>query len=246
MDKFHDSAGVPWEGREFSQNPFASDDGSTPVELARVLNQETLDKQELFVALESSRLLIPLLADLGEGEVGPHGQMVDKSADLSVVAVSTPDKQTALPVFASVADMSSWNSVARPVPIDPRRVALAAIAEGHTRVILNPATRPIAIRRPMLAALAQQKSWTNPARSEWVKNWVGQVAMNQPLISSVDLFDGDPLCNLSHAELTIQLGLRPKISPDSLKQLLTDFTQDLQTEQFQEVVDSIAYRLVTS
>ncbi len=246
MDKFHDSAGVPWAGREFSQNAFANDDGSTPAELARVLAKETIDKQELFVALERSRLLIPLLADLGEGEVGPHGQMVDKSADLSVVAVSTPDKQTALPVFASVADMSSWNSDARPVPIESRRVALAAIAEGHTRIILNPATRPIAIRRPMLAALAQIKSWLNPAGSGWVKDWVGQVAMNHPLISSVDLFDGDPLCNLSHAELTIQLGLRPKISPENLKQLLTDFTQELQTEKFQEVVDSIAYRLVTS
>jgi len=246
MDKFHDSAGVPWEGREFSENPFGNDDGSTPENLARVIQAEHIDKQELFRALETSRLLIPLLADLGESAIGAHSKLVEKSAELSVVAVSTPDKQTALPVFSSVDEMLAWNSLARPVPIDSRRVALAAIAEGHTRVVINPASRAIAIRRVALAALAQQKDWTNPVENKWVRDWVNQVAMNHALVSSVDLFDGDPRCNLSQAELTIQLGLRPRISPENLKELLTDFTKDLQTGEFLEVVDSISYRLVTS
>jgi hypothetical protein len=64
-DKFHDSAGVPWEGREFSQNSWSQDDGSTPKVLAEVFSQD-LDKVALFDALSQSRLLIPLLAELGE------------------------------------------------------------------------------------------------------------------------------------------------------------------------------------
>ena len=71
-DKFHDSAGVPWEGREFSQNSWSQDDGSTPKVLAEVLDRE-FDKAALFTALSQSRLLIPLLAELGESGVGAHG-----------------------------------------------------------------------------------------------------------------------------------------------------------------------------
>lgn len=40
MDKFHDSAGVPWEGRQFGTNPFASDDGSTPAAVAKALSAD--------------------------------------------------------------------------------------------------------------------------------------------------------------------------------------------------------------
>ena len=65
MDRFHDSAGVPWQGREFSDNAFANDDGSTPPALAAVFRNSVIDKSELFLALENSRVLIPLIAQLG-------------------------------------------------------------------------------------------------------------------------------------------------------------------------------------
>jgi hypothetical protein len=245
MDKFHDSACVPWEGREFSSNPFANDDGSTPEHLRKVIESEVIDKVALFHALEDSRLLIPLLADLGDAEIGAHGQLVDKSADLSIVAVATPDKQSALPAFSSVQEMQLWKADARPVPVEARKVAIATIAEGHTRLVLNPGSKAIALRRPFLANLAQQKSWSPPEKNPWVIHWVREVAMRQPHISAVDLFDGDVKCDLGHAELLVQLGLRPKISAENLKELLTNFTKELQSEEFLAQVDSIAYRLVT-
>jgi hypothetical protein len=141
--------------------------------------------------------------------------------------------------------MQLWKADARPVPVEARKVAIATIAEGHTRLVLNPGSKAIALRRPFLANLAQQKSWSPPEKNPWVIHWVREVAMRQPHISAVDLFDGDVKCDLGHAELLVQLGLRPKISAENLKELLTNFTKELQSEEFLAQVDSIAYRLVT-
>ena len=123
---FADSAGVPWDGRAFSENPFADDDGSANpalIEALAAFRANPTDPRGVFKAFAASRLLIPLLADLGESGEGAHGQTVDKSADLSIVTVETPDGQTGLPVFSSVAAMSVWNKTARPVPAASRSAA---------------------------------------------------------------------------------------------------------------------------
>ena len=125
-NRFSDSAGTPWSGRAFDVNNFAGDDGSAPAALisaiAKFHSGEAL-AEDVVDAIRESRLLIPLLADLGESEIGSHGQKVDKSAELSIVTVATPDDQNGLPVFSSVAAMQKWNPIARPVPADARRVA---------------------------------------------------------------------------------------------------------------------------
>ncbi len=245
MDKFHDSAGVPWEGREFSENTFAGDDGSAPLLIANALRKTPVDLSELFRALQTSRLLVPLLAELGKSEIGPFGQRVDKSAELSVVAVSTPDGLSALPAFSSVEQMNAWNKSARPVPIDAKRVALAAIGEGHSRVVLDPAGRSIGIRRPFLSALAQQKEWSPPHQNAKVFELV-QSAAAKNQIAGVKLRDGDPDFSLRSAELIIELALEPGLSKTALDQLLTNFTSELQSQEFLELVDSISYRVVTA
>lgn len=246
MDRFHDSAGVPWEGREFSENSYASDDGSTPTALAAVFASQVIDKSELFRALETSRLLIPLVAQLGDSEIGAHGQKVDKSAELSVVAVSTPDNQTALPVFSSVEQMQRWNPVARPVPADSRRVALAAIAEGHTRVVLDPAGRGIVLRRPMLAALAQTLQWNPPHNNPEVLAAVEKAKKSSSSIMDFQLIDGDLGCSLSGSELIIQLAIKPGLSKEQLDTELAGFTTSLQSTSIFEVIDSVAYKIVSA
>jgi len=243
-DKFHDSAGVPWEGRAFEPNSWAGDDGSCPRPLAELLASADLDQVAFLNALRDQRLLIPLLAYLGEGEIGPNGVMVDKSADLAIVAVKTPDGKTAIPAFTSVAQLQAWKPEARPVPVDARKVALACASEGHERLVIDPAGRPIVLRRPALAALAQGAGWQKPEKNPIVRQLVQQAASGMEGIFSVDLFDGDPKNDLSHAELKIQLGLRPGITPDALKQLLHSFTEKLQTREFNGLVDSISLKIV--
>lgn len=246
MDRFHDSAGVPWEGREFSENSFASDDGSTPPALANLFAAPVMNKRELFHALENSRLLIPLVAQLGESEIGAHGQKVDKSAELSVVAVSTPDNQTALPVFSSVEQMKKWNLLARPVPVESRRVALAAIAEGHTRVVLDAAGRGIVLRRPMLAALAQSVPWSPPHESPAVMEAVEQARANSSSIVDALLLDGDIDGSLAGPELIIQLSIKPGLKKEDLDAELTGFTNSLQSTDVFKVIDSVAYKVVSA
>lgn len=246
MDRFHDSAGVPWQGREFTDNAFANDDGSTPPALAGVLDDSIIDKAELFLALESSRVLIPLIAQLGESEIGSHGQIVDKSAELSIVAVSTPDNQTALPVFSSVLQMQLWNQAARPVPADMRRVALAAIAEGHTRVVLDAASRALVLRRPMLSALAQSITWSPPHTSQTVSQMVEKAKATSSSIVDFRLIDGDASCNLAGPELIVQLFVTPGLSKKQLDAELVGFTTALQTAELLELVDSISYKVVSA
>lgn len=246
QDRFHDSAGVPWEGREFSSNTWADDDGSAPVVLAAALENRPLDKQAVFSALGESRLLVPLVAQLGESAEGAHGQRVDKSADLAIVAVSTPDGKTAIPVFSSVTQMQKWRAEARPVPVDSAKVALAAIAEGHERIVIDPAGQAVVLRRPALAALAQGSNWTPPHQNSRVRHLVGLAAITQSKVLSVDLFDSDPELNLEKPELLIQLGLEPGIRPEELKTLLEGFNNELQSQEFLQLVDSIAIRIVVA
>lgn len=244
MDRFHDSAGVPWQGREFSDNAFANDDGSTPPALAAVFRNSVIDKSELFLALENSRVLIPLIAQLGESETGAHGHKVDKSAELSIVAVSTPDNQTALPVFSSVEQMQLWNKAARPVPAEMRRVALAAISEGHTRVVLDAASRAIVLRRPMLSALAQSIPWSPPHISQTVSQMVAKAIGTSSSIVNFGLIDGDVSCTLAGPELIVQLSVTPGLNKQQLDAELVGFTGSLQTDELLELVDSISYKVL--
>jgi len=241
-----DSAGVPWEGRQFSSNDWAGDDGSAPKELEQALSKRPVNALELFDSLTMVRLLIPLIATVGDTEVGPHGQKVDKSADLAIVAVATPDGKTAIPCFSSVAQMAAWNPDARPVPVDTKKIALAAASEGHERIVIDPAGSSVVLRRPAIAALAQGHSWNPSHLDPRVKDIVTAAAQFQPKILSVDLFDNDPDLKLSNTELLIQLGLAPGIRPDDLKVLLEGFHKELQTQEFLKLVDSIAIRLVVA
>jgi hypothetical protein len=244
-DKFHDSAGVPWEGREFSTNSWSKDDGSTPEVLAEVFARD-LDKAALFAALAQSRLLIPLLAELGESGLGPHGEMVDKSADLAIVAVSTPDGKSAIPAFSSVAEMTAWNSTARPVPVESAKLAIAAISEGHDRVVLDPAGAAFGIRRPALAALAQGITWMPPHLNERVLDMVQQASQKHFEIQSVRAFDSDPLAQLQKPELGLEVAIVSGLSQQQLQQVLTEFGTNLQTQEFLQLVDSFTIKLVAA
>ncbi len=245
-DKFSDSAGVPWEGRSFESNSFAADNGETPEALIPVLADKPVSKAHLTQALHGTRLLIPLVAELGEGEIGPNGLMVEKSADLAIVAVATPDGQSAIPAFTSVSELTAWNPDARPVPVLAEKVCLAAASEGHNRVVLNPASNAIVLRRPQLAAIAQGLEWEPPHTSPLVREKLLLATKKHLMIASVDLFDGDPESNLAAAELTIQLGFKPGLTPEVLKDILTQLAKDIQVPEFMELVDSFGLKIVVT
>ncbi len=247
-NKFSDSAGTPWAGRSFDANNFAQDDGSAPKALMDALlafREGKVNSEAVVDAIRESRLLIPLLAELTESADGAHGQKIDKSADLSIVTVATPDEQNGLPVFTSVAAMQRWNPKARPVPADARRVALAAVVEDNTRIILDPESETeFAIRRPAIAAIAQDLNWVHPARNAAVHRAISKVTESADEFLSFDLIDGDELSRLHSAELQLELHLQPGLSEERLAELMQALAIGLgESAEIAEHVDSLRVKL---
>jgi hypothetical protein len=247
-NRFSDSAGTPWSGRAFDVNNFAGDDGSAPAALISAITKfhsgEAL-AEDVVDAIRESRLLIPLMADLGESEIGSHGQKVDKSAELSIVTVATPDDQNGLPVFSSVAAMQKWNPIARPVPADARRVALAAAAEGNTRIILDPENETeFAVRRPAIAAIAQELTWVHPARNLQVFEELSSIVAQFDSFLKLELQDCDATARLHSAELLLVMTLVPGLDQEAVADLMQNFAIKLgESELVAEHVDSLRVKL---
>jgi hypothetical protein len=250
-DRFADSAGVSWSGRQFEANSWSGDDGSAdPALIAAVngLRAGSGTAEQVLDALRSARVLIPLLADLGEVGVGAHGQSVDKSADLSIVTVETPDHQGGLPVFSSVAAMTAWNPKARPVPVFAPKAALAAAQEGNTRVILDPMSpTEFVIRRPAIAALAQDIPWVHPVRDDRVKAAFAEATSVAKEILSFELHDIDPQAILDAAELQLELKLVAGLSREELDPILQSLAKALaDSHDIAEYVDSLRVKLANA
>lgn len=247
-NRFSDSAGVPWEGRELHENNFANDDGSADVTLIETITKfqsGEAKNEDVVAAFSKARLLIPLLADLGASEIGEHGHKVDKSAELSIVTVGTPDDQNGLPVFSSVAAMQRWNASARPVPSDATRVAIAAASEGNTRIILD-AEGPteFAIRRPAIAAIAQEEKWVHPARDSRVSEEFARVLADVEEFLSFDLDDCDPQSRLHSAELQLVLKLAEGLTGERVQELMQGLAKKLaESSVIAEHVDSLRVKL---
>lgn len=249
-DRFADSAGVPWEGRHFEANPWSNDDGSaSPQLLAAIAEFQAGNSpaESVHEALRSSRLLVPLIANLGESGEGAHGQTVDKSADLSIVSVSSPDGQSALPVFSSVAAMAAWNRSSRPVPIETARVALAAASEGNGRIILDPgASTEFVIRRTAFRSLADGSEWTHPSQNPWIKQAFAAVIAGEPLVENFAIQNGDPQSRLSGPELQVFLKLKAGISEADLQALLERLSAGWAASgEIANGVDSLGIKLVS-
>lgn len=250
-NRLADSAGVPWEGRSFESNPFAEDDGSAPTHLLEALNSfraGQVTAGEVVDAIRASRLLVPLLAQLGESEIGPNGQRVDKSADLSIVTVMAPDGANALVVFSSVEAMRLWNKSARPVPTDAVRVALAAASEGITRVVLDPGSETeFVLRRVAIAKVAQSKPWGEPHLAEEISNLVAESVRDLAEVKEFRLASGDPSCRLRGAELEVSLLLSAGLGVDEVRALVDRVTAHwAASEIFAELVDSATVKLEAS
>ncbi|MDQ1570779.1 MAG: hypothetical protein QOF79_1453 [Actinomycetota bacterium] len=216
-----DSAGVPWAGRSFDHAESTDDDGSAPerlIEALRRFRSRELGEAEVVNALRESRLLIPLVAILGDTGRNEHGQLVDKSQELSIVTVAGPDGRDVLPVFTSVASMAAWNPKARPVPAVGPRVALAAASEGTELVVIDP-TSPteFAVRRPALWAMAQAEPWLPSYLDEEVLSEFLRAAEPEESVVAVQLAPGDPDARLAAPELIVHLSLI-----DGLDQIAVD------------------------
>lgn len=250
-NRFTDSAGVPWEGREFSANKFEEDSGLAPAEFLKVMKdfREGLNSVlEVVDVIRSMRLLVPLVANLGESEVLESGLKVDKSAELSIVTVKSPDGQDALVAFSSVEAMAKWNKSARPVPSDAIRVTLAAAAQGATRVVIDPGSETeFVLRRPLIAKIAQEKNWQPVELDQRVSDAIQLSIKDEGQVLDFQLFSADPTFRLLGPELEVRLNLEKGMEPSSVRDLVDRVTKAWsESEAFAELVDSVAVKLVSS
>ncbi len=168
-DQTADSSGVPWEGRSFQPNPHAGDSGETPPDVAAAITAFREGAGSFAVlanTLAGSRALIPLVTHAGDEFDAANPVMEDKIQELAVVTLAGPHGEQVYPAFTSADAMRAWKSDARPIPIDFRRIALAAAGEGVDRIVVNPGTDQIVLRRPTVWAIAQGETVVSPWESD--------------------------------------------------------------------------------
>lgn len=218
------------------------------MEALRRFRAGELDAAAVVDVVRESRFLIPLLATLGDSEIGDHGHLVDKTQELSIVTVTAPDGRNVLPVFSSVAAMTAWNPVARPVPADAVRIALAAASEHTDLVVIDPTSESeFVLRRPALWAIAQSLPWVPSYLDEAVADAVVAAATAEPAVRSVALAPGDPEARLAGPELVVRLTLIEGLTRPQLDAVLARVQAGWsRSEVIASHVDSMSVRLVAA
>ena len=243
-----DSAGVPWEGRRFEDNPHSGDDGSAdPALLSALLRfrDGTGSEREVVDALRSARVLIPLIAERGEEGVAPNGLAVDKTQELSIVTVAAPDGRRVQPVFSSVAAMAQWDAGARPIPVEAVRAALAASSEETDLIVLDPtADTEFVVRRPAVWAIAQQIAWEPSYLSPEVYAALQESVATELAVIDVAVAAGDPGARLRGPELVVVLELVDGLERAELDAVLARLAQRWAADDRVAVlVDSLTVKL---
>lgn len=244
-----DSAGVPWAGRSFEPNPHAGDDGSADVALAAALMARPeggRDHTGIVDALRSARVLIPLVAEKGEEGVGAHGLVVDKTQELSIVTVAAPDGRTVMPVFSDVAAMSRWDRLARPVPADARRAALAAASEDTDLMVIDPGSdTEYVVRRPAVWAIAQGHAWEPSWLSPEVATALHESIGTELAVLDVAVAPGDPSGRLRGSELVVRLDLMPGLDQTELDAVLARLARRWAADdRIAVLADSLSVKLI--
>jgi hypothetical protein len=153
---------------------FAGDTGEPPADLTAALSAYAADRSryaEALGALAGSRLLVPVVAVLGEVEVDEAGLAHDKSSDMAAVLLTGRDGRRALLAFTGTDRLQAWDPEARPVPVAARLAAQSALQDGADALVVDlagPVT--LAVEGEDLRALAA--GWTLGRvgdRTAWIR-----------------------------------------------------------------------------
>jgi hypothetical protein len=132
---------VKSHARDLAAPAFPGDDGSAPPSVAAALAAydaaPATGHPAALAELQDSRLLVPVVATLGDVEHDADGRAHDKSSDMAAVLVTGRDGRTALLAFTSTASMRDWDSDARPVSVPTRQAARAALQDGADALVVD-------------------------------------------------------------------------------------------------------------
>ncbi|MFG1912822.1 SseB family protein [Kribbella sp. NPDC048928] len=121
--------------RRLAFTGFDNDDGAADPALAAALAAG--DDGAVLAALTKARLLVPVVAMLGEVELDENGLAHDKTSDMAVALLQGQDGRNALLAFSGTESLARWSPEARPMPAQTQLVAAAAIQEGAAAIVLD-------------------------------------------------------------------------------------------------------------
>jgi hypothetical protein len=154
---------------------FAGDDGSAAGEVTAALAAYDRDPAGLHRAtlavLQHARLLVPVVAVLGDVEYDEQGLAHDKTSDMATVLMQGRDGRMALLAFTSTESLRRWNPEGRPVPVSVPDAARAAVHDDAAALLVDVAG-PVrfAVEGEDLEALAEGFTLAELAgRLAWVK-----------------------------------------------------------------------------
>jgi hypothetical protein len=120
---------------------FAGDDGAASEEVRAALEAYDADpgtrQDATLEVLQRSRLLVPVVALLGEVEHDADGRPRDKTSDMATVLTRGRDGRTALLAFTGTDALHRWDPEARPVPVTVDRAAQAALQDGAAAIVVD-------------------------------------------------------------------------------------------------------------
>lgn len=235
-----DSAGQSWHERQLVSTGFDTDDGMADPALLAALDDAS--PTGLMAAVSAARLLVAVVAVRSGEARASDGLTQDTSVDMALVVLTGPDDVRALPVFSSVAALTSWNRHARPVPVTAARAGQAAVAEGCAELVLDPgAPTQRTLRASMVWALAQQRPWQPAHEDPHVDRSVADALGGEPEVTAYDLSDGLPS---DSGVLRVGLVLRSGLEPEQVRALVTRVGERLATDgELRARVDGLAFAI---
>ncbi|MEU6448752.1 SseB family protein [Streptomyces sp. NPDC046979] len=172
---------------------YSDDDGSADPRLGAALAAWAEDRTALepvLEALKGARLLVPVVAVLGEMEEDENGLRREKTSDMAVPTLKAGGR-TALPAFTSTASLARWDPAARPVAVPVHQALQAAAHEKADTVVLDLAGPvPFELTGAVLLALAEGRTTTDPLADPAVADAVRAVLAAEPAVLRAHLGRG--------------------------------------------------------
>ncbi|WP_354643453.1 SseB family protein [Kitasatospora camelliae] len=173
-------------------NPgFADDDGTADPRLAAALaawSEDASAEPELLAALTPSRLMVPIVALLGEVETDANGLKHEKTSDMAVPVIEAPDGRRALPAFTSLETMARWRADARPAPVAAPQAAMVAFSERADTLLIDPAGPvPFQLAGARLRAVAENRAFLPAVRDPQVLDALRALLAAVPEVAAAHL-----------------------------------------------------------
>jgi hypothetical protein len=131
--------------RTIPDHGFAGDTGAVDPGLAAALSayeqagpdDEADAHHEVLALLQDTRVLVPVVALLGEVEYDDQGLAHDKTSDMAAVLMTGQDGRNALLAFTGTASLEQWDAESRPVPVTARHAAQAALQDAAAALLVD-------------------------------------------------------------------------------------------------------------